>query len=110
MLHSLLWLSGAPQASAPPPLTHFLLRVLEPRPHVTEHRLHDDHSSHSSCAETPTGGTCSQWEMKNERRERKREAEGGVMSRKGDPGSTVQSRQSRKSVVWTAVLPHLLCC
>lgn len=47
-------MSGCPQATAPPPFTHFLVRVLEPRPQVTEHRLHDDHSSHSPCTAAPT--------------------------------------------------------
>lgn len=49
MLQSLVWMSGCPQATTPPSFTHFLVRVLVPRPQVTEHRLHDDHSSHSPC-------------------------------------------------------------
>lgn len=49
MLQSLVCISGRPQVKAPPPFTHFLVRVLEPRPQVTEHRLHNDHSSHSPC-------------------------------------------------------------
>lgn len=49
MLQSLVCISGRPQARTPPPFTHFLVRVLEPRPQVTEHRLHDDHSSHRPC-------------------------------------------------------------
>lgn len=49
MLQSLVCTSGRPQARSPPPPSHFLVRVLEPRPQVTEHRLHDDHSSHSPC-------------------------------------------------------------
>lgn len=55
MLQSLVWTSGRLQARAPPPFTHFLVRVLEPLPQVTEHRLHDDHSSQSPCTAN-TGG------------------------------------------------------
>lgn len=54
MLQSLVWVSGPSQAR--PPCwggAHILVLVRWPRPHVNEHRLHGDHSSHTPC----TAGT-----------------------------------------------------
>lgn len=54
MLQSLVWVSGPSQAR--PPCwggAHILVLVRWPRPHVKEHRLHGDHSSHTPC----TAGT-----------------------------------------------------
>lgn len=54
MLQSLVCVSGPSQAR--PPCwggAHILVLVRWPRPHVNEHRLHGDHSSHTPC----TAGT-----------------------------------------------------
>lgn len=54
MLQSLVWVSG-PSHALPPCWggEHILVLVRCPRPHVNEHRLHGDHSSHTPC----TAGT-----------------------------------------------------
>lgn len=70
MLQSLVCISGRRHARTPLPLTQLRLRVLEPRPQVTEHRLHDDHSSHSPCTANTHGHTRTKTtgEMRNEER------------------------------------------
>lgn len=69
----------------PAPFTQLLVLVLEPRPQVTEHRLHDDHSSHSPCtANTHKHTHKHNMGMRNEGgRERGRGGEGSIPSQAG---------------------------